>query len=87
VRRVSPAGACLAGSRLSIIPALLFCIALAGAGCAIPQATVMPPAPSEPAAHPLPFKGHLLEGDASAVPPAVAMSLAGDSPVTFTYRE
>ena len=87
MRRVSPAGACQAVSRLSIIPALLLCIALAGAGCAIPQATVMPPAPSEPAAHPLPFKGHLLEGDASAVPQAVAMSLDVNSPVTFMYRE
>jgi hypothetical protein len=45
-----------------------------------------PPAPEIPA-HPLPFKGHLLEGDASALPPAVAMSLANGSPVTFIYRE
>ena len=47
----------------------------------------MPPAPSELAAHPLPFKGHLVEGDASAVPQAVAMSLDVNSPVTFMYRE
>jgi hypothetical protein len=38
-------------------------------------------------AHPLPFKGRLVEGDPSDVPPAVAMSLSSDSPVTFTYRE
>jgi len=38
-------------------------------------------------AHPLPFKGRLTEGDPQEVPPAVAMSLSNDSPVTFTYRE
>lgn len=38
-------------------------------------------------AHPLPFKGRLVDGDPQEVPPAVAMSLASDSPVTFTYRE
>ena len=38
-------------------------------------------------AHPLPFKGRLVEGDPSDVPPAVAMSLSSNSPVTFTYRE
>jgi hypothetical protein len=47
---------------------------------------IPPPAPG-PAAHALPFKGHLLEGDASAVPQAVAMSLDNGSPVTFIYRE
>jgi len=35
----------------------------------------------------LPFKGHLANGDVSAVPPAVAMSLSNDSTVTFSYRE
>src|SRR6266851_2630113 len=38
-------------------------------------------------AHSLPFKGRLVEGDPSDVPPAVAMSLSSNSPVTFTYRE
>jgi hypothetical protein len=38
-------------------------------------------------AHPLPFKGRLVEGDPQDVPPAVAMSLSSSSPVTFTYRE
>ena len=38
-------------------------------------------------AHSLPFKGRLTEGDPQEVPPAVAMSLSNDSPVTFTYRE
>jgi len=41
----------------------------------------------EAPAHPLPFKGRLVEGDPSDVPPAVAMSLSSNSPVTFTYRE
>jgi len=35
----------------------------------------------------LPFKGRLAEGDPQEVPPAVAMSLSSNSPVTFTYRE
>ena len=38
-------------------------------------------------AHPLPFKGKLLSGDPNELPPAIAMSLADNSPVTFTYRE
>jgi len=38
-------------------------------------------------AHPLPFKGKLISGDPSELPPAVAMSLSDASPVTFTYRE
>ena len=38
-------------------------------------------------AHPLPFKGKLISGDKDELPPAVAMSLSDDSPVTFTYRE
>jgi hypothetical protein len=67
--------------------ALVFCAALASAGCALQQATVIPPPAPGPAAHALPFKGHLLEGDASAVPQAVAMSLDNGSPVTFIYRE
>ena len=45
------------------------------------------PAVAEAPAHPLPFKGRLAEGDASAVPPAVAMSLSSTSSVTFSYRE
>ena len=38
-------------------------------------------------AHPLPFKGKLISGDKAELPPAVAMSLSDNSPVTFTYRE
>jgi hypothetical protein len=35
----------------------------------------------------LPFKGKLLSGDPGELPPAVAMSLSNDGPLTFTYRE
>jgi hypothetical protein len=56
-------------------------------GCSVQQATTAAPAIAQAPAHPLPFKGHLAEGDANAVPPAVAMSLASDSQVTFIYRE
>ena len=38
-------------------------------------------------AHPLPFKGKLLSGDPNELPPAIAMSLSDNTPVTFTYRE
>jgi hypothetical protein len=38
-------------------------------------------------AHPLPFKGKLTSGDPGELPPAVAMSLSDNGPVTFTYRE
>ncbi|HEV2170307.1 MAG TPA: hypothetical protein VGR40_05130 [Candidatus Binatus sp.] len=38
-------------------------------------------------AHPLPFKGKLLSGNPRELPPAIAMSLSDDSPVTFAYRE
>ncbi|HSU92027.1 MAG TPA: hypothetical protein VLI44_11250, partial [Sporolactobacillaceae bacterium] len=48
---------------------------------------VVEPKVVEAPAHPLPFKGRLVEGDPSDVPPAVAMSLSNNSPVTFTYRE
>jgi hypothetical protein len=37
--------------------------------------------------HPLPFTGRLISGDPRELPPAVAMSLAPNSPVTFSYRE
>jgi hypothetical protein len=48
---------------------------------------VIAPKVNDTPAHPLPFKGKLLSGDPKELPPAVAMSLADDSPVTFTYRE
>jgi hypothetical protein len=51
-----------------------------------PQMFIEPKVVETPA-HPLPFKGRLIEGDPQEVPPAVAMSLSSNSPVTFTYRE
>ncbi len=35
----------------------------------------------------MPFKGRLVAGDPTELPPAVAMSLSITSSVTFTYRE
>lgn len=65
----------------------LFLLAAAGAfGCSVQQPAVAP-AVAEAPAHPLPFKGRLAEGDADAVPPAVALSLSSTSAVTFSYRE
>jgi hypothetical protein len=65
----------------------LLVFAAAAGGCAVQQATTPAPPIAAAPAHPLPFKGRLADGDPNAVPPAVAMSLAGDSQVTFMYRE
>jgi hypothetical protein len=51
-----------------------------------PQMVIAPKVEDVPA-HALPFKGKLLSGDRNELPPAVAMSLSDNSPVTFTYRE
>ncbi len=48
---------------------------------------IIEPKVEETPAHPLPFKGRLVDGDPQELPPAVAMSLASKSAVTFTYRE
>ncbi|MGB8414574.1 MAG: hypothetical protein WCE23_17295 [Candidatus Binatus sp.] len=50
------------------------------------QLVIAPKVTDEPA-HPLPFKGRLVAGNPTELPPAVAMSLSSTSPVTFTYRE
>jgi hypothetical protein len=70
--------------------------------CAPQQATAPGPAPAtstaysadptgppeaQSAARPLPFKGRLLDGDPAQLPPVVAMSLANQSQITFSYRE
>jgi hypothetical protein len=58
-------------------------------GCALQSpAAPTPIAPSaDLSAHPLPFKGRLSSGNPNGLPPAVAMSLSPDSPITFQYRE
>lgn len=68
------------------IAELLFVAAAVASGCATQQQPDVSPVAEAPA-HPLPFRGRLAEGDANAVPPAVAMSLSSDSQVTFIYRE
>jgi hypothetical protein len=72
-------------SMRAIFPALIFLLALAG--CAVQQPVSDLPPPNPQPAHPLPFKGRLVNGNPQDLPPAVAMSLANDSPVTFSYRE
>lgn len=66
--------------------AMLALLTATAVGCATQQlpavGTVAPPP-----ARPLPFKGRLVSGDADQLPPAVAMSLSTDSPITFSYRE
>jgi hypothetical protein len=58
----------------------------AGGSQAQSQLVIAPKVADVPA-HALPFKGKLISGDKDELPPAVAMSLSDDSPVTFTYRE
>jgi hypothetical protein len=72
--------------RAGLISGLFFLAAAGAFGCSVQQPAVAP-AVAEAPAHPLPFKGRLAEGDADAVPPAVAMSLSSTSAVTFSYRE
>jgi hypothetical protein len=48
---------------------------------------VVAPKVADVPAHALPFKGKLLSGDPAELPPAVAMSLSNNGPLTFTYRE
>ena len=64
-------------------------LALIAAGCAMqePKTIATPPSVAQTPPHPLPFTGRLANGDPAELPPAVAMSLSADSPVTFTYRE
>lgn len=75
-----------AAMRAGLISGLFFLAAAAAFGCSVQQPAVAP-AVAETPAHPLPFKGRLADGDANAVPPAVAMSLSSTSTVTFSYRE
>ena len=54
--------------------------------CTIQQPSASPPIARAPA-HPLPFKGRLIDGNPNELPPAVALSLSHSSSVTFSYRE
>lgn len=77
----------ITGYRLAGIAAALAIAGAYGCGAAQPAAIATPPAMAQTPAHPLPFKGRLASGDPEQLPPAVAMSLAPNSPVTFSYRE
>ena len=61
-------------------------VAVAATGCSVQQQSVSAPS-AAPVVHPLPIKGRLIDGDPAELPPAVAASLARDTPVTFSYRE
>ncbi|MBV8453726.1 MAG: hypothetical protein JOZ29_15855 [Deltaproteobacteria bacterium] len=57
-------------------------------GCSLQVPVSQTAAPAEPLIeHSLPFKGRLVSGNASELPPAIAMSLSPDSPISFSYRE
>jgi len=65
---------------------LLFAAIVLGCSLQVPVSQTV--APAEPfVEHSLPFKGRLVSGDANELPPAIAMSLSPDSPISFSYRE
>jgi hypothetical protein len=73
---------------------MMLLIATSVAGCAPQQPYVVAPQISDKtadahpiAARPLPYKGRLVEGDPAELPPAIAMALSKDAPLTFSYRE
>jgi hypothetical protein len=70
--------------RLSFTPTVFLAVAIL-AGCAIEQPPITPR--EVDSAQPLPFKGRLVSGNPGQLPRSVAMSLAEDSPVAFSYRE
>lgn len=64
----------------------VFLAASIALGCSVQQPGIAPPPPAQ-TVRPLPFKGKLVSGDPSQLPPAVAMSLSDKSQVGFLYRE
>ena len=66
----------------------LLIFSVMGAGCTLQVPVQQTTAASQSTpAHPLPFKGKLVSGNVNQLPPAVAMSLSADSPVSCAYRE
>src|ERR1700676_3944984 len=77
-----------------ILMVLLFAASVSG--CAPQQPYLVAPqiadTPQIAQAHPiaaraLPYKGRLVEGDPTELPPAITRSLSNDAPLTFSYRE
>jgi hypothetical protein len=68
------------------LPLVLLVLAAIGCSIQVPVSQTTAPASQIPS-HPLPFKGKLVSGNLNELPPAVAMSLASDSPISFSYRE
>jgi hypothetical protein len=65
---------------------LIFLLAWLGCSIQVPVSQTSVPATEVPT-RPLPFRGKLVSGNLNQLPPAVAMSLASDSPISFSYRE
>jgi hypothetical protein len=71
-----------------VLAMLLFATSIAG--CSPQQPYVVAPQITDAhsiAARPLPYKGRLIEGDPTELPPAIAMALSNDAPLKFSYRE
>jgi hypothetical protein len=69
-----------------VATALLFSAITFGCSLQVPVSQTVTPTEQIPE-HALPFKGRLASGNINDVPPAVAMSLSPDSPISFAYRE
>jgi hypothetical protein len=73
--------------RFQLVSVILV-IAATSPGCSLQVPVSQSVAPADPfVEQPLPFKGRLVSGNANELPPAVAMSLSPDSPISFSYRE
>src|SRR5271155_5651754 len=78
---------CRRGQSMRFRLALILVVAATAVlGCGVQQPAPAPQVEQTPA-HPLPFKGRLVDGDPGELPPSVAMSLSSKSAVTFSYRE
>ncbi|MBV8772094.1 MAG: hypothetical protein JO166_07175 [Deltaproteobacteria bacterium] len=72
--------------RISALLTLFLVASIVGCSFQVPVSQTVS-STDTPVPHALPFKGRLVSGNANELPPAVAMSLSPDSPISFSYRE
>lgn len=79
----------MASPAAKAVPLSLLLMLVMAPGCALQTPVAPTPVSSstDDHAHALPFKGRLTSGNPNELPPAIAMSLSPDSPITFQYRE
>lgn len=72
--------------RISVVSSIFLAAMIAGCSLQVPVSQTVT-STDTPVAHQLPFRGRLVSGNANELPPAIAMSLSPDSPISFSYRE